>query len=250
MAQDGQHQGMTRETRIGLFTFAALSLAVSANLFFLQGRRINNSVETAAILRPDVPAAQDAQTRDTNSATAPAAVPGDVLMVSPPQPAARPLPIAVAPPAPSVSRTDMVRAIQRGLGTQGYEPGTADGIMGLMTRAAIMAYEADNGLALTAEPSDDLMRRIELGPKAPALPRKAAPDVKTLEAATLIRNIGQWLAAIGYPVSKNETNMSSALVRAIRDYEASQKMPETGRISAPLVARLSRAGQGRTAATR
>ena len=42
--------------------------------------------------------------------------------------------------------------------------------------------------------------------------------------------------------------MSPALQRAIRDFEASQKLPETGRISAPLVARLSRAGQAKQAA--
>jgi peptidoglycan hydrolase-like protein with peptidoglycan-binding domain len=235
---------MGRETRIGLLTFAVLSVGVTFNLFFMQGRRVQTTVETAAILRPD-----DLRAASVAEAAGPAAqdtaTPDGVAAITPPQPALRPLPVAVAPPA-SISRADVVRVIQKALSAQGYEPGTPDGITGLMTRAAIMAYEADNGLALTAEPSEDLMRRMERG--AAAVPRKGSPDVKTLEAATLIRNVGQWLAAIGYPVSKNETSMSKALVRAIRDYEASQKMPETGRISAPLVARLARAGQGRSAA--
>lgn len=235
---------MGRETRIGLLTFAVLGVGVTFNLFFMQGRRVQTTVETAAILRPDdlraapVPGAGGPAVQNTTTLDG-------ALTVTPPQPAVRPLPVAVAPPA-SISRADAVRVIQKALSAQGYEPGTPDGITGLMTRAAIMAYEADNGLALTAEPSEDLMRRMERG--AAAMPRKGAPDVKTLEAATLIRNVGQWLAAIGYPVSKNETSMSKTLVRAIRDYEASQKMPETGRISAPLVARLARAGQGRSAA--
>jgi peptidoglycan hydrolase-like protein with peptidoglycan-binding domain len=234
---------MGRETRIGLLTFAVLSVGVTFNLFFLQGRRVQTSVETAAILRPDdLQAASQAQSGMADPA---AGAPDAVLTVTPPQPAVRPLPIAVAPPV-TVSRGEIIRVIQKTLNAQGYEPGTPDGITGVMTRAAVMAYEADNGLPLTAEPSEDLMRRMERG--TPALVRKGPPDVKTLEAATLIRNVGQWLAAIGYPVSKNETSMSKALVRAIRDYEASQKMPETGRISAPLVARLSRAGQGRSAA--
>lgn len=236
-------QAMTRETRIGLFAFAALGLTVSCNLFFLQGRRISNSVETSAILKP----ATIAEFSDQGANATPADVqPAKTLIISPPQPAVRPLPVAIAPPL-SVSRNDMVRAIQNGLGAQGYEPGTPDGIMGLMTRAAIMAYEADNGLPLTAEPSEDLMRRFEPGAKVAPSARKGAPEVKTLEAATLIRNVGTWLQAIGYPVTKNETSMSVAMVRAIRDYEASQKMRETGRISAPLVARLSRAGQPKTA---
>jgi peptidoglycan hydrolase-like protein with peptidoglycan-binding domain len=239
---------MTRETRIGLFTFAALSLAVSCNLFLMQGRRVNNSVETAAILKPDAQPPRASASGPDAAVKLEPSTPANSVIVSPPQPATRPLPVAVAPPASSVSRMDMVRSIQRGLAGQGYEPGTADGLMGLMTHAAIMAYEADNGLALTAEPSEDLMRRVEQGPRPVAAQRKGPPEVKTLEAATLIRNVGTWLAAIGYPVAKTETSMSAALVRAIRDYEASQKMPETGRISAPLVARLSRAGQARAAA--
>lgn len=231
---------MGRDTRIVLLTFAVLSVGVTFNLFFMQGRRVQTTVETAAILRPDDLQAAPAATAIVTPTDA--AAPGGVPTVTPPQPAVRQLPVAVAPPA-SISRGDVVRGIQKALLAQGYEPGTPDGISGLMTRAAIMAYEADNGLALTAEPSEDLMRRMEQG--AAALPRKGSPEVKTLEAATLIRNVGQWLEAIGYPVSKNETSMSKTLVRAIRDYEASQKMPETGRISAPLVARLARAGQGR-----
>lgn len=240
--------GMTRETRVGLYTFAALTLVVSCNLLLMQGRRVSNSVETAAILKPDAQMARDSSNAADAGGRPAQSTAADAVIVSPPQPATRPLPVAVAPPVSTVSRMDMVRSIQRGLAAQNYEPGTADGLMGLMTHAAIMAYEADNGLALTAEPSEDLMRRLDLGPKATAVQRKGPPEVKTLEAATLIRNVGTWLSAIGYPVTKTETRMSPALVRAIRDYEASQKMPETGRISAPLVARLSRAGQARSAA--
>lgn len=239
--------GMTRETRIGLLMFAVLTVTVSFNLFLLQGRRVSNSVETSAILRPDPDLKSAGLTGKSGTDIEAAAA--DALVAPPPQIAARPLPVATAPPA-NVSRTDVVRSIQKGLAAQGYEPGTADGLTGLMTKAAIMAYEADNGLALTAEPSEELMRRIEAGPRPAAAARKGASEVKTLEAATLIRTTGQWLSAIGYPVSKTETSMSASLVRAIRDYEASQKMPETGRISAPLVARLSRAGQGRAAAAK
>lgn len=158
---------------------------------------------------------------------------------------------AAAPaPVPAVSRLEMSRAIQRGLGALGYEPGQPDGIVGLMTRAAIMAYEADSGLALTGEPSEALMRRLALGPSAPIVTRKGAIEVRNAEAAAIVKSVGQWLAALGYPLQKNEITMSAALVRAIRDFEASQKLPETGRISAPLVARLSRAGQGKLTAAR
>ncbi|HMN37978.1 MAG TPA: peptidoglycan-binding domain-containing protein [Hyphomicrobium sp.] len=252
---------MSRETRICLAAFAMLSTAVTFNLLFFQGRRGASGVETAAIARlpggqpssiqglPLSAASQNASAPPVAVAGAPAAPP-----VSPAQNGLtapeRPMPLASAPPAAAMTRNELVRALQRALATRGFEPGEPDGIMGLMTRAAIMAYESDSGLDITGAPSEDLLRRLEGVSPPPAPARTGPPAVKTIEAATIVRNVGQWLAALGYPVSKVETSMSPALVRAIRDYEASQKMPETGRISAPLVARLSRAAQGRLSQSR
>ena len=45
---------------------------------------------------------------------------------------------------------ELTRAVQRELKAKGYETGVVDGVAGLVTRAAIMAYEADHGLTLTA----------------------------------------------------------------------------------------------------
>lgn len=245
-------QSMSRETRVCLLAFAGLTTAVTFNLFFLQGRRVETSVETAAIVRPQRMAPEAPRTA-ADAMPAPGEAPAseatlEGVLAPPPQPA-RPLPVATAP-AGNLSRYDIVRTIQKGLAAQGYEPGLSDGLIGTMTRAAIMAYEADNGLALTAEPSEDLMRLIERGPAAGMPARRGPAEVRTNEATALVRNVSQWLAALGYPIPKTEGVMSPALSAAIRDYEASQKMPETGRISAPLVARLSRAGAARTQAAR
>ena len=57
-----------------------------------------------------------------------------------------------ADPAPPSSETpETIRAIQRELQARGYEAGAADGVPRLVTRAAIMAYEHDNGLPLSTD---------------------------------------------------------------------------------------------------
>ncbi|MGE0053129.1 MAG: peptidoglycan-binding protein [Hyphomicrobium sp.] len=246
---------MSRETRICVAAFVMLTTGLTFNLIFFQGRRLPSPFETATI----APSGFNASINDARASNqvAGASTPQAQIAAARPSievPGAfaaseRPLPIASAP-APSMSRVELVKAVQRALVVRGYEPGEADGIMGLMSRAAIMAYESDSGLSLTGAPSEDLLRRLQGTTPAPVPARRGPPPVKTLEAATIIRNVGQSLAALGYPVAKNETSMSPELVRAIRDYEASQKMPETGRISAALVARLSRAARGRVSQAR
>lgn len=47
--------------------------------------------------------------------------------------------------------------LQRKLQAAGYDPGTPDGVIGDMTRAAIAAYQRDHGLPVTAEPSLPLL---------------------------------------------------------------------------------------------
>ena len=46
----------------------------------------------------------------------------------------------------------MTRAVQRELQIRGYETGARDGVAGVMTRGAIMAYEHDHGLAADGAP--------------------------------------------------------------------------------------------------
>ena len=58
---------------------------------------------------------------------------------------------------------ETVRAIQRELKSRGYGPLAGDGVMGLATRAGIMAFEYDHGLGLTGEASEELLKRILLG---------------------------------------------------------------------------------------
>jgi hypothetical protein len=57
---------------------------------------------------------------------------------------------------------ERVRGVQRGLAVLGYSPGPEDGILGSKTRAAIESFQADRGIPMTGEISDDLHREVLL----------------------------------------------------------------------------------------
>ena len=70
------------------------------------------------------------------------------------------------PPGPltdtdDANRAELTKGVQRELANINYEPGPADGILGQVTRAAIFAYEYDNGMVLTAQPSDQLLSQTD-----------------------------------------------------------------------------------------
>ncbi len=149
-----------------------------------------------------------------------------------------------APPAAAAlagtSEPDTVRGIQRELNARGYEAGTADGVMGLVTRAAILAYEQDYGLSvLTATASSDLLQQIVLGSAATAATRTASPKT-TDKADAVVQAVKQSLSTHGYQPGKIDGALTPQLARAIREFELDQKLPESGRISGPLVSRLMR----------
>jgi membrane-bound lytic murein transglycosylase B len=52
------------------------------------------------------------------------------------------------------------KALQTGLNRAGYDVGTADGVIGSRTIAAIESYQRANGLAVTGEPSQALLERL------------------------------------------------------------------------------------------
>lgn len=146
---------------------------------------------------------------------------------------------------------DTIRAIQRELIQRGYGPITQDGVPGLSTRAAILAFEKDAGFALTAEASDALLKRILLGASADRNEAANAGKVKSTQAEQVIRTVQQSLAGLGYQPGKIDGRVGEESERAIREFEMDQGTTPTGRVSADLVVRLSRAaGAGKLSAAR
>jgi peptidoglycan hydrolase-like protein with peptidoglycan-binding domain len=226
----------TREARIGLTAFALLLAALGVNMLVMQQAAAPSGNSKSRVERSQT-AAADKGRRGTPAATAPTAGTAGGL--------------TRAPVAADSEGAETIRAIQRELQAKGYETGSTDGMPGLMTRAAIMAYEHDNRLPLTAEPNEDTLRRILLGASAgEGEPRGGSPTVKP-GAEAVIRTVQQTLSGLGYNTGKVDGRLGEDTQRAIRDFEIDNRMPETGRISGTMIARLARAaGNGRLPVTR
>ena len=145
---------------------------------------------------------------------------------------------------------ETVRAVQRELRSRGYGPLSEDGTLGLATRAAIMAFEHDQGLALTAEPSEQLLARIVLGAPAQGAAGDAASTARppTARAREVIRAAQQRLAALGYQPGAADGRLSEETIAAIRFYEMDKGLVPKGRISAEIVARLHEPAPARSTA--
>jgi hypothetical protein len=76
-------------------------------------------------------------------------------------------PQAPGAPPQAAAAAVLIREIQTALAARGYAPGPADGHAGPTTRAAILAFERDQGVLGTAVPSDALLAAL----RAPSQPR-------------------------------------------------------------------------------
>lgn len=146
---------------------------------------------------------------------------------------------------------EIVKAIQTILGQKGYEPGTPDGVVGIVTRAAIMAYEHDSGLPISGEPSEPLLRHMQGLPVSHAGSGGSRQrSLRSPSAEHVVRSVQQSLAQLGYFASKIDGRSSEDTVRAIREYEMDAGLTPSGRISAPLLLKLTRATGGAKAVQR
>jgi peptidoglycan hydrolase-like protein with peptidoglycan-binding domain len=165
-------------------------------------------------------------------------------------PSANTVPVAAARPSTPASgdNPDIVTGIQRELAARDYDLGAPDGTASATTRAAIMAWEHDNGLSLTGEPTAAVLKAIILGVD-PATGAQIASELKALpkerEPRTqhLIRSVQQSLADLGYVLGTASGQMNDDTAKAIREFEQEQGLPTTGRISATLISRLARTGK-------
>jgi peptidoglycan hydrolase-like protein with peptidoglycan-binding domain len=134
---------------------------------------------------------------------------------------------------------DVTRAVQRELQIRGYETGGVDGVAGVMTRAAIMGFEHDHGMVLTGRPSQALLRRILLG-GGEVRAKRIGSEGQTAEARDVIRSVQKSLSRLGYKPGRIDGRLTPETARAIREFEVDQALPDSGRVSGPLVARLAR----------
>ena len=198
--------------KLQLVAFALLSGGVAANLFLLQARGgLGSGGQASGEGR--MAGAASVSLVDTGSI---GREPGRRVTVTPLAPIAVPQDIA-----------DVTRAVQRELQIRGYETGVADGVPGSMTRAAIMGFEYDHGLALTGQPSQKLLKRILLG-GGDGASRRVGSRGQSAQAESVIRSVQTSLAKLGYRPGPGSGRLTSETARAIREFEVDQALPEFG----------------------
>ena len=113
-----------------------------------------------------------------------------------------------APPDAADYPETLVRAVQQALWDRGYtQVGMVDGRYGRDTRAAIVAFELDNGLEPVGKPTHDILARILAAPDKPvsearadATPgdvREAVPEAKATWWAQIVALWGMIVSAVG-----------------------------------------------------
>ncbi len=245
-----------RQARIGMFAFLVLCFGVTTNILLLQdgapgARRSVAPIVVQAKAKEAGHWKTQVRTKGLQGPARELNVPGRSGALPPThRPWGR---RAVQPPvsktttgALAPAQVTTVRAIQRELTGRGYQAGQVDGIAGLMTRAAIMAFEYDQGLVLTAKPTQAVLQQIVLGqrPSGPVA-RKLRPKYN-LHAKRVIDTIQRRLVRLGYMRSPRGSLLSEDTERAIREFEMDQGLVATGRISGKLVAALARASRTTT----
>jgi hypothetical protein len=149
------------------------------------------------------------------------------------------------PDAPEAEgNPETIRAVQRELIARNYGPIHVDGVPGLLTRAAIMAFEADTKSALTGEATEALLKRLLLGTAGDKIVDPAAGKVRSAQAEIVIRTVQQSLTALGYQSGKSDGHIGDETARAIREFEMDHGLDPTGRVSAELFSRLAKAVGG------
>jgi peptidoglycan hydrolase-like protein with peptidoglycan-binding domain len=147
--------------------------------------------------------------------------------------AAADLPAPEAPP----SDVGLITDIQRGLADRGYAAGAANGKAGLITRAAIMAFEFDQHFQLTGEPGEETLRRILLGLEGPANQPPLSPGEK---AGRIIAGIQRLLQRLGYNPGPVNALLDDDTRKALRLFEADTGLVPKGRIAGDVVAEIAR----------
>lgn len=202
--------------RFGLLSFVALTGALATNVFVFQPP-----------VRPMAGLAM------TGGPAADRSSVGRAVLVPPLETG------TLKPIAEAGDRASLTRAIQRELKAKGYETGAVDGVAGLVTRGAIMAYESDSGLPLTGEPRPGLLQHLVLGSAQLGTPNEADPTPPGPEAESVIRVVQRALKELGYLTAELDGRLNAETRRAIRRFETDRKLSETGRISGELLAKLA-----------
>ena len=136
---------------------------------------------------------------------------------------------ATQPSQPVRSVSELVRAIQRELGGRGYAAGPETGHLDMATRAAIVAYEFDENMPLTGEPSEAVLKSLIFGQAA----GKAGPGpVGRFERRReLVAEVQNMLARLGYSSGPVDGRLDARTREAIRKFAADRNLSGAGQLN-------------------
>lgn len=139
----------------------------------------------------------------------------------------------------------IVRAVQRELAARGYDVGQVDGTLSDKTRAAISAFQSNQGLAVTGVPSDDLLRQILLGDSLEgsaatgSVAGSGSPAADATETAT-VKRVQRVLADLGYAPGPIDGAWGENTARAVSAFQRDRNIAETGQITPELLDEVER----------
>ncbi|MGV0910806.1 peptidoglycan-binding domain-containing protein [Martelella sp. FOR1707] len=150
---------------------------------------------------------------------------------------------ASAPPAPApVDDEPDILAVQQALAARGYYKGTPDGVTGPLTKAAIRAFQGDNGITPTGEADEEVVALLSVAAPLPE-PRPetaASPDpvADILKAETapagaavadpMVVEIQRGLVNIAYDGVVVDGVAGATTRAAILEFQKHYRLPETG----------------------
>jgi peptidoglycan hydrolase-like protein with peptidoglycan-binding domain len=229
-----------RQIRLGLAGLSVIIGSVSFNLLAMQPDEARNVRPQRAYRGLDaLPGTPSSSIKDrVGTAASTGAVTGKSRVVVTEAAAAT---TADAPPAGGAAagaQAALTRSIQHALADRGYAAGDSDGAIDVVTRAAIMAFEEDYGLPLTAEPSKSVLDALRTlrEPMKVAASQAVRPGP---EAEGLIRTVQQTLEGLDYRPGVADGRLGEATASAIRNFEKTHGLAPTGRITAPLLTKLA-----------
>ena len=232
--------------RLTLLAIMALFLATAGNALFLQERARTPSAMWTGRLPPEKPAVTSSTQEAAAVPAAPPAQPADLQPAAPepsaPQPAitqpsASQLSVAQPPAEPAPQR--LLAALQRELGRHGYADQLQAQANGL--RLAVLAYEFDNGMPLTGEPTEALLKLVLFG--LDQAPRGAFAD-RAEANPRLVVEIQKALLGLGFFRGALSGRMDVWTSEAVKDFERHRGLRLTGRLTeATLLELVSYSGQ-------
>ncbi len=196
--------------RLTLIAIMALFLATAGNALFLQERPPAPASMWAGRMPQDKPSATGNGLEPVSAPAAP--------------PATQPL-LTIQPPVESATQR-LLNALQRELGRRGYAGQLQAQANGL--RLAVLAYEFDNGMPLTGEPNEALLKQILFDLNQ--APRGAFAD-RAEANQRLVMEIQKTLLGHGFFRGALSGRMDVWTSEAVKDFERHQGLTLTGRLT-------------------